>query len=148
MNLFVVLIPFLLMSAAFFHVAVIPTSLPSHGASEGGEEADDAGRVTVNLYVAEAAISVSATSPSLDEEALEQLSHTILSDGGAYDLDRLGAVLADIKADYDRSDTVVVLPEAEVSYRDVVRVLDAAREVTRGGSTVPLFPVVVLSRKL
>ena len=29
MNLFVVLIPFLLLSAAFFHVSVIPTSLPT-----------------------------------------------------------------------------------------------------------------------
>ena len=30
MNLFMVLIPFLLMGAAFFHIGVIPASLPSH----------------------------------------------------------------------------------------------------------------------
>ena len=35
MNLFMVLIPFLLMGAAFFHMAVIPTSTPSHLATDG-----------------------------------------------------------------------------------------------------------------
>ncbi len=152
MNLFVVLIPFLLLSAAFFHVGVIPTSLPSQSDSVS-DIASSPWAVTVNLEVELDAIHLTASNPSLDEEALAALSMRIPHQGDGYDLEMLTAALSQIKRAYDQSDTVIVLPGQGILYRDVVRVLDAARErVTAPGTSkeqrVPLFPVVVLSRKV
>ncbi|MEO0604900.1 MAG: hypothetical protein AAF211_25940, partial [Myxococcota bacterium] len=59
------------------------------------------------------------------------------------------ALLTAIKQRYPASDTMIVLPAPGVVYRDVVRVLDVARETEReDGEKVPLFPVVVMSRKV
>lgn len=152
MNLFVVLIPFLLLSAAFFHVGVIPTSLPSQSDS-ASDIATSPHAVTVNLEVELDAIHISASNPSLDEEALAALSMTVPRTGEGYDLEVLTTALAQIKGAYAESDTVIVLPGEGIYYRDVVSVLDAARErVTDPGTPeekrVPLFPVVVLSKKV
>ena len=148
MNLFVVLIPFLLLAAAFYHVGVIPTSLPSQ--TDGTSDiAADTRSVTVNLQIEDGRIALSASNAALDEETLAQLSMEI-ADG---ELDLLRTALYQIKTLYPDSDTVVVLPAAGVSYQEVVAVLDAAREITLDAGTpeerkLPLFPVVVLSRKV
>ncbi len=149
MNLFVVLIPFLLLSAAFFHVGVIPTSLPTQqqGSSDVSQQLDT---VTIQVEVTPDALHVSATNPGLSEKVLEELgAKFVRSEDGAFAEDDMSALLTAIKRRYPASDTVIVLPAPGVVYRDVVRVLDVAREYEReDGEKVPLFPVVVMSRKV
>ena len=152
MNLFVTLIPFLLLAAAFYHVGVIPTSLPSQ-TDQKSDIAADVKSVTVDLLIAEDRIDVSASNAVLDEETLAALAVTIPKKKDGYDLDLLTEALLAIKGQYVESDTVVVLPEDKVRYQDVVRVLDVTREQTinkdqADEKRVPLFPVVVLSRKV
>ena len=152
MNLFVTLIPFLLMCAAFYHVGVIPTSLPTQ--SDGASSIEDArDAVTVNLHLDHDRIQISAVSATLDEEVLAGLTMTVPRTKEGYDLTLLGNALFHIKNLYPASDTVIVLPEGTVEYQEVVRVLDTAREQTLEPGTPeehrrPLFPVVVLSRML
>jgi len=149
MNLFVVLIPFLLLSAAFFHVGVIPTSLPTQqsGHSDVSEQLDS---VTINVEVTPEALHLSAANPALPEAALKELGATFpRADDGTFADDDVSKLLRAIKQRYPASDTVIVLPEPGVVYRDVVRVLDAARDYEdESGAKVPLFPVVVMSRKV
>lgn len=149
MNLFVVLIPFLLLSAAFFHVGVIPTSLPSQqeGRSDVSEQLD---AVTIQVEVTPDALHVSASNPALPEDALEELGARIPREAdGSFASDDLSALLVAIKQRYPASDTMIVLPEPGVIYRDVVRVLDVARDHEGAdGQRIPLFPVVVMSRKV
>ena len=151
MNLFVTLIPFLLLAAAFYHVGVIPTSLPSQTDETSDVAADDVS-VTVNLLLEPDRISLSASSAALSEEALAALAATIPRTEKGFDLDQLREALVAIKQRFGQSDTVIVMPGETVHYEDVVRVLDTAREheVERQGEKrmVPLFPVVVLSRKV
>lgn len=149
MNLFVVLIPFLLMSAAFYHVSVIPTSLPSQ-TDESSDIAADEQSVTVNIVVEPDQIQISASSALLDEETLSGLSASIPKKEDRFDLEMLGRALYAIKLKYEKSDTVILLPSPEVEYQDVVMILDTAREITvhrgtRDEQRIPLFPVVVLS---
>ncbi len=149
MNLFVVLIPFLLLSAAFFHVGVIPTSLPSQqqGKSDATEEVD---AVTINVELTPDAVHVTASNPALPAKTLEALGAKIPrgADGAFAEAD-MTQLLQVIKQRYPASDTVILLPEPGVVYRDVVRVLDVARDYEReDGEKVPLFPVVVMSRKV
>jgi len=152
MNLFVTLIPFLLLAAAFYHVGVIPTSLPSQ-TDESSDIAADTRAVTVNLMIEKDKISLSASSAVLDEDTLASLSLSISRTEKGFDLEVLGKALYEIKRRYEKSDTVIVLPGDMVEYQDVVRILDTAREITLNRGTeeevrIPLFPVVVLSRKV
>ncbi|MCP4676371.1 MAG: hypothetical protein GY854_12840 [Deltaproteobacteria bacterium] len=152
MNLFVTLIPFLLLAAAFYHVGVIPTSLPSQ--TDGTSDiAADARSLTVNLLVEPEKIQLSVSNAVLDEETLAALSLTLEKTDKGFNLDLLGEALHQIKLNYDKSDTVIVLPTDNVKYEDVVRILDTAREIAINRGTpeevrIPLFPVVVLSRKV
>jgi biopolymer transport protein ExbD len=152
MNLFVTLIPFLLLAAAFYHVGVIPTSLPSQ-TDETSDIEVDTRAVTVNLLIEPYAIRLSASNAAMDEDALAALSLIIEKTDKGFDLDLLAKALFEIKRRYDRSDTIVVLPSDRVEYQDLVKILDAAREFSaekdgKKGTKVPLFPVVVLSRKV
>lgn len=144
MNLFVVLIPFLLLSAAFFHVGVIPTSLPAPG-SGTSDEAPDPRQVTVTLRLELDAVHLTLAHAALPEEELAAFATRIERDGGEREI--LQSHLRYIKQQYDHSDTVLVLPGEGVTYREVVSLLDAARAIPGdGGDDQPLFPVVVLSR--
>jgi len=152
MNLFVVMIPFLLLSAAFLHVGVIPTSLPSRGAGTS-DVATELNKITLNLQINPDGIVLSASNPELDPELLESLATTVPRVNGELDLPTLNTVLAGLKTSYPASDTVILLPATGTPYVDVVRVLDASRErtVDAGEPTErhePLFPVVVLSKKV
>ncbi len=152
MNLFVTLIPFLLLAAAFYHVGVIPTSLPSQTDGES-DVAADVKSVTINLVIEQEKIIMSASNSALSEETLAALSSTIKRKAEGYDLDVLNKALQAIKKKYKESDTIIVLPGDDVKYQDVVLVLDSARnlpkdEVKPAGTDGALFPVVVLSRKV
>lgn len=152
MNLFVTLIPFLLLAAAFYHVSVVPTSLPSQ-TDEASDIAVDPRAVTLNLLIEPDKIQLSASSAVLDEATLAALTVNLERTDKGFDLAELGKALHAIKLKFDRSDTVIVLPSDEVEYQDVVMILDTAREVTLNPGTadevrIPLFPVVVLSRKV
>jgi biopolymer transport protein ExbD len=152
MNLFVTLIPFLLLAAAFYHVGVIPTSLPSQ--TDGVSDiAADPRAVTVNLLIEPERIQLSASSAVLSEETLAALTANLKREAKGFDLEKLGEALHAIKLRFEKSDTVIVMPSDRVEFQDVVRVLDVAREITLHKGTpeevrIPLFPVVVLSRKV
>jgi biopolymer transport protein ExbD len=152
MNLFVTLIPFLLLAAAFYHVGVIPTSLPSQ-TDEASDIAADPRAVTINLLIEIEKIQLSASSAVLDEAALAALTVNLERTEKGFDLDELSKALHAIKLKFEKSDTVIVLPADEVEYQDVVMILDATREMTLNPGSdeevkIPLFPVVVLSRKV
>lgn len=152
MNLFVTLIPFLLLAAAFYHAGVIPTSLPSQTDGES-DVAADTKSVTVNLVIQQDKILMSASNSAISEETLAALSLTIKRKEEGYDLELLNKALQAIKKRYEDSDTIIVLPGDEVEYQDVVLVLDAARSIPgdkakQTGADDALFPVVVLSRKV
>ncbi len=153
MNLMMVLIPFLLLGAAFYHLGSIPTTLPTHR-PEGGltpEQSDVV--VTLSLRIEETRLVLSASAAELSEDELEELGLELPSTNGNFELDTLQAKLSDIKRRYPKSDTLVVLPDDGVLYQLLVDVLDASRErlIERPGedpAQEPLFPVTVFSRMI
>lgn len=149
MNLFVVLIPFLLMSAAFYHVGVIPASFPSQ--TDGTSDvAEDTRQVTINLVVDREGIQLTAANAALAQDTMAGLSVSLPRKEGAHDLVQLQQALYAIKTQYPDSDTVILLPDPELPYQEIVRILDASRQVTldkdlKTERKAPLFPVVVMS---
>lgn len=155
MNLFMVLIPFLLMGAAFFHIGAIPVSLPNHTPSESDTPTTDT-TVTLNMTIDTDKLALSASSSGVDPDTLETLGLELPmgASAGGVDLKKLQAHLRRVKAGYPKSDTVIVLPHADLNYAQLVAILDASREFEAGRDDkgdpryAPLFPKVVFSRLL
>lgn len=146
MNLFVVLIPFLLAAAAFYHVSVVPTSTPQHTPGDSSQEAElDAITVTVTVEVGR--FVVTAANSSLAFEDLDALGFEVPKTGDAYDVAALQQQLKALKAQFPRSTTAIVVPHDDLDYQTLIGVLDSLREIPTGPDTSePLFPVTVFSQ--
>jgi biopolymer transport protein ExbD len=149
MNLMVTLIPFLLLGAAFYHVGVIPTSLPTNAPPPDTPPPSEL-IITMNMQFEADRIRFSGSHDDLDEAANAALGAEFPRAAGGFDLDAIRAHLGGIKDNYPKSETLVVLPDDAVRYQDLVAVLDVTRERPGAGGAdpVPLFPVTVFSRLL
>jgi biopolymer transport protein ExbD len=146
MNMFMVLIPFLLMSASFIHLKAINTSVPVHAdTSENNLDSQPDAKVTVMLSLGEKALRVTASGTGIPEAKLSEMETSITLEGGIAAVEgRLKESLANIKARYPGSDTIVLVPDASILYDDIIRTMDMARSTDE----TDLFPNVVLSGSL
>lgn len=156
MNLFVILIPFLLFSAVFIQVGSIDTTLPI--ISEGGEGPSELNqRITITVVMNNLGFFVKGipADPALrgkEKDAKKELASGILirkTDEGKYSYADLTKLLSGIKQDYPKEDTVFLIPEPYVIYDDVVQTMDSARYVEEEKesekSSVVLFENVILA---
>ena len=145
MNMFLVLIPFLLMSACFFHLKVIDTSVPvlSEATNDAPKKKDV--KVTVIMEIKKSSIKLSAISDSVGDADLEKLGTTIAKvTEGEYTMKQLELSLEKIKGTYPKSDTLIIIPNECVVYDTIIQTMDVAR-YSKG---LPLFPKVVLSGRV
>ena len=116
LNLMVVLIPFLLITAVFSRLTIVELDLPSN-ASGVAPQADS---FRVEVIVREPGIEISngksiiATVPKKDDE---------------YDLDELSQMMVALKQEYPNIDTASVLMEPFVPYDYLIQVMDVVRTV-------------------
>ncbi|NRB41937.1 MAG: biopolymer transporter ExbD [Pseudomonadales bacterium] len=146
MNMFLVLIPFLLMSSSFMSLKAINTSVPV--SSEAAQQSvappkKSPVKIKAMIELNVNGISLVAEADELNPEALQKMALTLKKRGKAYPLEQLSQHLASIKQQYPLSDTVVLMPAAKVTYKDIVKAMDAARSLGQ----LPLFKHVVLASK-
>ena len=116
LNLMVVLVPFLLITAVFSRLTIVELNLPS---SAGGA-VNQADNFRVEVIVREAGMeigngsSVIATIPKKDEE---------------YDLETLSEFMVALKQEYPDHEEASVLMEAHIPYDYLIRVMDIVRSV-------------------
>lgn len=148
MNLFVTMIPLLLMSAAFYHIGMVSVSVPTQSEEESDVAAGKAS-VTMNLQVDGKGYTLTASSGTLGEAELKSLDAFIPKKGKKYDYAKLTKTLERIKRKYEQSDTLMVVPSKKTNYEQLIETMDAARnmDVKVGGKKrrIPLFPVVVVT---
>ena len=146
MNIFLVIIPFLLTSVSFFHIKAINTSVPVMADSaESDVKPENDIKVTVIVELKSNALKLSATAEELEPDVLNQFEQTYKSDGaGAYPLSELNQYLQSIKDTYPASNTMILIPDGEIIYDTIIQAMDAARKFDDD----PLFPNVVLSGSL
>lgn len=154
MNLFVALIPFLLLSAVFFHLRIIKGSVPA--ATEGQTDiakGEDMVTMTVQIDPDEG-FHISASSSTLPPAIVNPLAKTIKRKSGQYDFVSLSQYMRTIKRKWDKSDTVIIVADPRVKYKELVKTMDAAREIkievdVGGGKKreqrYMMFPRVVVS---
>ena len=116
LNLMVVLVPFLLMTAVFSRLTIVELNLPS--SAGGASPSEDSFRVEV--VVREAGIEITngratiASIPKMDEE---------------YDLQTLSDLIIALKQEYPEQDAASVLMEPHIPYDYLIRVMDIVRSV-------------------
>ena len=114
LNLMVVLIPFLLISAVFSRVTIMELSVPT---SAGGS-AVNTPNFAIEVIVREAGLeiangfSVEAAIPKKDDQ---------------YDMEMLTEMLMRLKAKFPDKEDATVLMEPEIEYDYLVQIMDAVR---------------------
>ncbi len=131
LNLMVVLVPFLLITAVFSRITILELSLPA-GAGGGN---DNKQQLSIEVIVREKGLEIGngkqvlARFPLLKEEDVGGT----LDDKGVrdmtalYDLKLLSDFLVKIKGKYPEKTDAVVLMEPDIEYRVLIRVMDAVR---------------------
>lgn len=126
----VVLVPFLLITAVFSRIAILELSLPS-----GAGSSDEKQQLSIEVIVRQKGLEIGngkqvlARFPLLKEEDVEGY----IDDEGnvdvsrLYDLNLLSDYLVKIKGKYPDKTDAVVLMEADIEYRVLIRVMDAVR---------------------
>jgi biopolymer transport protein ExbD len=133
MNLMVVLVPFLLISAVFSRVTIMELSVPT-----------SAGRAA--LIAPNFAIEVIVRKGGLEIANGSYVEAAIPKKDGHYDMQMLHEMLARLKTRYPEKDDATVLMEPDIEYDYLIQVMDAVRgaEVRAEGSAevekIVLFP--------
>ena len=120
LNLMVVLVPFLLITAVFSRITIVELTLPS---SAGGPAPTDPSfqmEVIVRGERLELSngTSVIATIPKSDDE---------------YDLETLSNMVVSLKRDHPNDDGASVLLEPDIEYDHLIQVMDTVRSVELPG---------------
>ena len=148
----VVLVPFLLITAVFSRIAILELSLPA-----GGSSSDNKQQLSIEVIVRQKGLEIGngrqvlARFPLLKEEDVGDYTD---DDGNVdasklYDLKLLSDYLVKIKGKYPEKTDAVVLMEADIEYRVLIRVMDAVRstfvkqEATTEGEADVLQQVVL-----
>lgn len=133
LNLMVVLVPFLLITAVFSRVVVLHLNLPQ-GA---GADPSDRPEIQVEVIIRENALEIGDG---------KRVIHRIGNDEDGYDFRGLSEILLELKKAYPQKRQATVLVEPDIRYEVVVGVMDATRqaEVAQLGGVerVELFPEV------
>jgi biopolymer transport protein ExbD len=116
LNLMVVLVPFLLISAVFSRVTILELSVPTAAGGAALAQPDFSIEVIVRKAGLELAngASVVAAIPKKDDQ---------------YDLKKLSEMLSRLKADYPQKDDATVLMEPQIEYDHLIQVMDTVRGV-------------------
>ena len=131
LNLMVVLVPFLLITAVFSRITVVELSLPS--TADGAAAAKPAVRVEVTFRESGLMLAdndaVIAKIPKVD---------------GAYDLDELLEHVVALKRRYPDHDSASVLLEPDIEYDHLIQVMDVVRSAEIPVDGQPEFTRVAL----
>ena len=116
LNLMVVLVPFLLITAVFSRLTIVELNLPS----AAGGPTNNADNFRVEVIVREAGMEISngsaiiATIPKKDEE---------------YDLETLSDFIVELKREYPNHEAASVLMESYIPYDYLIQVMDIVRSI-------------------
>jgi biopolymer transport protein ExbD len=134
LNLMVVLIPFLLISAVFSRITIMELSVPT--AAGGGA---DKPNFSIEVIVRDSGLEIADGS---------KVMAAIPKKDDHYDMKRLSEILSGLKARYPEKEDATILMEPKIEYDYLIQIMDAVRsaEIRTPGSaaaqSVALFPRV------
>lgn len=122
MNLFLILVPFLLVAAEFVNIAVLDMSLPQLNTN-----------ANVTQTTTELPKQSILSTLEIDDNGMQVNSPTftfpaIKKSAGGYDYNALKAQLAQIKQKFPEAADMVIAPQDQIKYDIVIQVMDRCRE--------------------
>jgi len=120
LNLMVVLVPFLLITAVFSRITIVELTLPSAGGGAAVEEP----KFRVEVIVRETGLEISNT---------RQVIAAIPKVDGAYDLATLSEMIIELKRQHPDSNDASVLLEPNIEYDHLIQVMDVVRSSVMPG---------------
>jgi len=169
MNLMTILIPFLLLSATFVRLTIIDSALPAASRATDRVEKDasptptpEEKKLNLTVFIRADGFTLAGIGGILDVAAekdkkpeSEKPPQTVIAKkpDGTYDYDKLKEILIRIKEVFPGQNTVILLPEPDIIYDDIVQVMDVARTYQKkqpDGTLTDelLFPSPVLAGRL
>jgi biopolymer transport protein ExbD len=135
LNLMVVLIPFLLITAVFSRITILQLNLP---AGVGADEADDK-KLTLEVIVRENGIDIG--------DGQQIVTRFPNNEVGEYDIEGLTRILREIKYNFPDKIDSTVLMEPDLEYDILVRIMDTVSSTVieeEDGTTrnLELFPQI------
>jgi len=116
LNLMVVLVPFLLITAVFSRLTIVELNLPS---SAGGPSNNE-NSFRVEVVVRDAGMEITNGSATIA---------SIPKKDGEYDFQTLSDFMIELKREYPDHDSASVLMEAQIPYDYLIQVMDIVRSV-------------------
>ncbi len=133
MNLMVVLVPFLLITAVFSRMAILELTLPSDGVA-----ADGPPKFALEVILRDDRVDIN----DRQSGPLASMEHV----DGRPDLSAISDYMKRIKQDFPDETTATLLLEPDIEYEQIVNVMDVVRAVaiTQDAKTqlVELFPAI------
>ena len=117
MNLMVVLVPFLLITAVFSHITVLDMNLPPPGDQAEQKPNQPPYELRVTIRKSQMVIS----------DNRNGLISRIRAKNGEHDYAQLKKMLKQVKARLPRHTTITILAEQQTRYDDLIRAMDSAR---------------------
>ncbi|MBT8067780.1 MAG: biopolymer transporter ExbD [Gammaproteobacteria bacterium] len=118
LNLMVILVPFLLITAVFSRLTIVELNLPS----TAGGPANEQDSFRVEVIVRDAGIEISNGSATIA---------SIPKNEGEYDFETLSDFMVELKLDYPKHDAASVLMETQIPYDYLIQVMDIVRSVEK-----------------
>ena len=131
LNLMVVLVPFLLITAVFSRITIMELSLP---AGEGNNDSKKP-QVSIEVIVRQKGLEISngkqvlARFPLLKEEEVNVVADNEgdIDVTQLYDVELLSDFLVKIKSKYPKKTDALVLMEPDIEYRVLIKIMDSVR---------------------
>ena len=117
MNLMVVLVPFLLMTAVFSHITILDLNLPPPGSQDKNQPKKPPYELRVTIR--EKMLVISDNRLGLIKRISEK--------AGKPDFARLKQTLKQVKARLPEHSNITILAEQQTSYDDLIRTMDSSR---------------------
>ena len=130
LNLMVVLIPFLLITAVFSRLTIVELNLPS----AAGGPTNNADSFRVEVIVRDAGMEISNGSATI--------ASIPKTEDGEYDMEALSDMIVELKREYPEQEEASVLMERLIPYENLIRVMDVVRAIeipTGVGDEVELY---------
>lgn len=139
LNLMVILVPFLLITAVFSHMSILDLNLPPASKTKPNPDKPK-NEVNFEVIIRSDSITVADT--------LGGAIKTFEKSGGEFDMKAINSLLIRIKEKFPDKLNITLLMEQDVKYDTLVHVMDTVRVVTEIEDGVPvkkeLFPKISL----
>ncbi|MBN1351261.1 biopolymer transporter ExbD [candidate division KSB1 bacterium] len=123
MNIFLILIPFLILTAAFVKLAVIDFSLPTAGSGNNSATTPPEEKMILTV------IDIKSTGELQLKSTGSKFDPIPPSDAtGKYDYQKLIAQLLELKAKHQAVEDIILIPDNGVKYDVIIQIMDRCRE--------------------